>query len=67
MAPEKMTYETALKQLNEIVQQLERKEIKIDALSTTVEKAKQLVDFCREKLDKTEDDIKKIIADGEKE
>lgn len=67
MATEKMTYEAALKQLNEIVQQLERKEIKIDALSTTVEKAKQLVDFCREKLDKTEDDIKKIIADGEKE
>ena len=65
MKTDKLTYETALKQLNEIVQQLERKEIKIDELSNTVEKAKQLVDFCREKLDKTEADIKKIIDDGE--
>lgn len=65
MKTDKLTYEAALKQLNEIVQQLERKEIKIDELSNTVEKAKQLVDFCREKLDKTEADIKKIIDDGE--
>ncbi len=65
MATEKLTYEAALKQLNAIVQQLERKEIKIDDLSTTVEKAKELVDFCREKLDKTEEDIKKIIDDQE--
>ena len=65
MGTEKLTYEAALKQLNAIVQQLERKEIKIDDLSTTVEKAKELVDFCREKLDKTEEDIKKIIDDQE--
>lgn len=65
MAKDKLTYEEALKQLNAIVQQLERKEIKIDDLSATVEKAKELVDFCRDKLDKTEEDIKKIIDDND--
>lgn len=65
MAKDKLTYEEALKQLNAIVQQLERKEIKIDDLSSTVEKAKELVDFCRDKLDKTEEDIKKIIDDND--
>lgn len=62
---QKMTYEEALKKLNEIVEKLERKEVKIDELSTTVANAKELVDFCREKLEKTEKDIKKIIDDDE--
>ena len=65
MSKEKMTYEQALKDLNEIVGQLERKEVKIDDLSETVAKAKTLVDFCREKLERTEADIKKIIDDEE--
>jgi exodeoxyribonuclease VII small subunit len=55
------TYEEALQRLKEIVRKLEQKEVKIDELSETVIEAKELVDFCRKKLDKTEDDIKKII------
>lgn len=61
MAKNEMTYEEALKQLNEIVGKLERKEVKIDELSETVIAAKKLVDFCREKLESTEAEIKKII------
>ena len=60
-----MTYEEALKKLNEIVGKLERKEVKIDELSETVVEAKQLVDFCRKKLDSTEEEIKKIIEPDE--
>lgn len=58
---EKTTYEEALQRLKEIVRKLEQKEVKIDELSETVIEAKELVDFCRKKLDKTEEDIKKII------
>lgn len=61
MEENKMTYEAALKKLHEIVERLEHKEVKIDALSDTVAEAKGLVDFCREKLEKTESEIKKII------
>lgn len=60
-----MTYEDALKQLNEIVGKLERKEVKIDDLSETVIEAKNLVDFCRKKLESTEEEIKKIIEPEE--
>lgn len=63
MEKDKLTYEEALKRLHEIVEKLEQKEVKIDALSETVTEAKQLVDFCREKLERTEADIKKIIDD----
>lgn len=59
------SYEEALKRLKEIVNQLEEKEIKIDNLSDTVIEAKELVDFCRKKLDKTEEDIQKIIEPEE--
>ncbi len=62
---DKTTYEEALQRLKEIVGALELKEIKIDNLSETVIEAKELVDFCRKKLDKTEEDIKRIIAPDE--
>ena len=59
-----LKYEVALERLQEIVALLERKEIKIDDLSDKVQEAKALVEFCREKLDKTETEINKIIESG---
>lgn len=56
-----LKYEDALKKLEEIVNLLERKEIKIDQLADKVKEAKALVDYCREKLEKTEEEISKII------
>ena len=65
---DKLTYEEAMQRLKEIVGALERKEVKIDVLSETVIEAKSLVEFCRKKLDSTEEDIKKIIdPDGEED
>ncbi len=54
-------YDEALEKLQDIVGMLERKEIKIDDLAVKVKDAKQLVDFCRKKLDETESEINKII------
>lgn len=56
-----LKYEVALERLQDIVALLERKEIKIDDLADKVKEAKALVEFCREKLDKTETEINKII------
>lgn len=56
-----LKYEVALERLQEIVSLLERKEIKIDDLADKVKEAKALVEFCRDKLDKTETEINKII------
>ncbi|UKN01594.1 exodeoxyribonuclease VII small subunit [Paracrocinitomix mangrovi] len=56
-----LKYEEALEQLQEIVSLLERKEIKIDDLADKVKEAKALVEFCRKKLEKTEEEINKII------
>lgn len=55
------SYEEALQELQRIVKELENREIKIDDLASKVSKAKALVDYCREKLSKTEEEINKII------
>ena len=57
----KLKYDEALTQLQDIVTLLERKEIDIDDLATKVKEAKLLVDFCRKKLEDTEEEIAKII------
>ena len=59
-----LKYEEALERLQKIVSLLEHKEIKIDDLADKVKEAKALVDFCREKLEKTEEEINKIIEPG---
>jgi exodeoxyribonuclease VII small subunit len=58
-----MTYEEALAKIQDIVGELEQKEVSIDELIKKVDLAKQLVDFCQDKLTKTEKDIEKIIEE----
>ena len=56
-----LKYDEALEKLRDIVGFLEKKEVKIDDLAIKVKDAKKLVDFCRNKLQETEDEITKII------
>lgn len=58
-----MKYEEALKDLDEIVQKMERNEYGIDELTTQLKKAKKLIKECKDKLTKTDEDIKKILED----
>lgn len=58
-----MKYEEALRQLDEIVQKMERNEYGIDELSTQLKKAKELIELCKNQLTKTDEDIKKILED----
>ena len=58
-----MKYETAMQQLETIVQRMENGELDIDSLSEQLETAQQLVKQCRERLTKTDEEIKKILAD----
>jgi exodeoxyribonuclease VII small subunit len=58
-----MKYEEALRQLDEIVQKMERNEYSIDELTTQLKKARELIRQCKDKLTKTDEDIKKILED----
>lgn len=56
-----LTYEEAMTQLEAIVQQIERGELSIDALSAKVKEATELVQKCKEILHTTDEAIDKML------
>ena len=52
-----MTYESAVKELQTIVQQMENEEIDMDSLLEKVKRAKSLLVFCKERLRNVKDEI----------
>lgn len=61
MAKQEIKYEEAVRQLETIVDKLEGNELGIDQLSTELKKAQQLIKLCKEKLTKTDNEIKKLL------
>lgn len=54
-------YEEAVHQLESIVSRLENNEMDIDELSAELKKAQQLIKLCKDRLAKTDAEIKKIL------
>lgn len=57
-------YEEAVSQLEEIVQKMESGGLDIDMMSTELKKAQLLIKLCKDKLTKTDEEIKKILESG---
>ncbi|MCR5271227.1 exodeoxyribonuclease VII small subunit [Prevotella sp. E13-17] len=56
-----MNYEESLQQLETIVRKMENNEFGIDELSEQLKSALQIIKQCKEKLNKTDSEIKKIL------
>lgn len=61
MSEQLIKYEEAVRQLETIVEKLEKNEMDIDELSAQLKKAQQLIKLCNDKLTKTDAEIKKIL------
>ena len=59
-----MKYEAAIKELENIVRQMENDQLDIDTLGEQLKRAQALIKFCRDKLTKTDEKIKSILADS---
>lgn len=59
---EKIKYEEAMSQLEQIVQKMENGEFDIDELSRQLMTAQRLIKQCRDRLTKTDEEIKKLLA-----
>ena len=59
-----MKYEAAIKELETIVRQMENDQLDIDTLGEQLKRAQALIKFCRDKLTKTYEKIKSILADS---
>lgn len=63
MENNEMKYEKAVSELEEIVDKMDRDELDIDQLSEQLKRAKVLVKLCKDKLTKTDEEIKKLLSE----
>jgi exodeoxyribonuclease VII small subunit len=61
--PDKINYESAVKELEEIVRKMENDQLDIDSLTEQLKRAQQLVKICKDKLTKTDEEIKQILEE----
>ena len=56
-------YEAALAEIQSIVSKMENDELDVDQMSVQLKRAQELIKFCKEKLTKTDEEIKKVLAE----
>jgi len=59
----KMKYEEAVRRLEEIVDKMENGEMDIDTLGEQLKTAKELLRLCKDKLTKTDEEVRKILGE----
>lgn len=54
-------YSKSIKRLEEIIQKIESEEIDVDELSEKVKEAVGLIKICKEKIEKAQMEVKKVV------
>ena len=67
MSKKAIRYNEAISELNSILEGLESERIDVDEVSLKVKRAIELIRLCREKIAKTELEVKKIVKEFEAE
>ena len=60
---EEQKYEQAFHELQEIVHKMESDELDIDQMSEQLKRAQTLINVCKDKLTKADEDIKLILKE----
>ena len=60
---EKMTYAQALQELENIIQEIESENVAVDELTEKVKRAAILIRWCKNRLKKTETEVKKVLTE----
>lgn len=67
MAPRKISYKSAIQEIEEILEKIENEELDVDELSDKVKRVSALIKVCKDKLYKTENDVHDILDQLEDE
>jgi exodeoxyribonuclease VII small subunit len=59
-----LTYNEAYSEIEKIVSQIENEEIQLDILADKVKQAKELIEFCENRLRQIETEVQKAINNG---
>lgn len=60
MAKKEISYTEAMGEIEQILDRFRREEMSVDVLTQEVKRATELIALCRERLTKTEEELKKI-------
>ena len=60
---EEINYEKAVGELEEIVRKMENDQLDMDSLTQQLRRAQTLIRLCKDKLTKTDEEIKKILEE----
>ena len=61
MVRKDLKYEEAMTTLEQIVARMENNELDLDTMSEELKKAQQLIKLCKDKLTKTDQEIRKLL------
>ena len=61
MSKKPLKYQDAVGELNEILEDLQQENVDVDELSIKVKRATELITLCKEKIQKTELEVKNIL------
>ncbi|HCE47851.1 MAG TPA: exodeoxyribonuclease VII small subunit [Prevotellaceae bacterium] len=64
MEKQKLTYAQAQQRLEQIVKDIEENPGDIDRLSSLLKEAKELIAFCKKKLYRVEEDVRKVMDEN---
>ena len=65
MTEENLTFQAAMEELESILQKLDSDEVNIDSLTVDLQRASELIEWCRSRLESTRVDVERIVADLE--
>lgn len=61
MKKDKLTYSSAITELEEIVNDIESGEVDVDVLTVKVKRASELIKFCKDNLRDTQKEVNKVL------
>ena len=65
MAEEKVTFQAAMEELELILRKLDSEEVNIDSLTVDLQRASELIEWCRSRLETTKVEVERIVTDLE--
>lgn len=61
MAKKKLTYNEAMAEIEQVIEEIENDELDVDILSEKVKRVAVLIAICKDKLYKTEHEVEEIL------
>ena len=62
---EEIGYADAMRELDDILEELERDDLDVDVLAARVQRASELIQLCRTRIARAQADVDKVVTDLE--